>query len=194
MNRPPELLDDQMVQQRGELNDIMTARLFAIGDIHGACVALKTLVEALDPQLQDTIVVLGDVIDFGPDSKGSVQPLIALSSRCQLVALLGNHEEMLLNALESRSEFNYWFKLGGEQTLRSYSSAIRPGPEVIPNEHLRFIRSFQPHFELTDFIFVHVSHHPALPMDRQPERSLRWESVSPDKVSPHSSVEPATAR
>jgi len=113
-----------------------------IGDIHGASVALKTLIEAIDPQPEDTIVVLGDTIDCGPDSRGVLDQLIALSSRCHLVALLGNHEEMLLNALDSRSEFNYWFKLGGEQSLRSYSSAIRPGPEVIPRELQNFSRMF----------------------------------------------------
>ena len=102
----------------------MPDRLFAIGDIHGCAIALRTLLEAIDPQPEDSIVVLGDVVDCGPDSKGVLEQLITLSSRCHLAVLLGNHEEMLLNALDSRSEFNYWFKLGGEQTLRSYSSAI----------------------------------------------------------------------
>ena len=163
----------------------MPDRLFAIGDIHGASVALKTLIEAIEPQPQDTIVVLGDVIDCGPDSKGVLDQLITLSSRCHVVALLGNHEEMLLNALESRSEFKYWLKLGGEQTLRSYSSAIRPGLEVIPAEHIRFIQGCRPYFETERHIFVHASYDPELPMDRQSERSLRWESVNPDKMRPH---------
>jgi serine/threonine protein phosphatase 1 len=101
------------------------------------------------------------------------------------VALLGNHEEMLLNALESRSEFKYWQKLGGEQTLRSYSPAIRPGTEVIPNEHVRFIRTFQPYLETTDFIFVHASYDPNLPMARQTDRTLRWASVTPERMVPH---------
>ena len=165
----------------------MPDRLFAIGDIHGCAIALRTLLEAIDPQPEDSIVVLGDVVDCGPDSKGVLEQLITLSSRCHLAVLLGNHEEMLLNALDSRSEFNYWFKLGGEQTLRSYSSAIRPGPEVIPNEHVRFIRSFHPYLEITDFIFVHAGYDPDLPMARQSGGSLRWESLHPDKIAPHQS-------
>jgi serine/threonine protein phosphatase 1 len=163
----------------------MPSRLFAIGDIHGASVALKTLIEAIDPQPEDMVVVLGDMIDCGPDSKGVLNQLIALASRCQLVALLGNHEEMLLNALESRSEFKYWFKFGGEQTLRSYSSSIRPSLDVIPAEHVRFIRGCRPYFETDDFIFVHASYDSDLPMARQSDRSLRWESVNPDKMVPH---------
>jgi serine/threonine protein phosphatase 1 len=80
-------------------------RTFAIGDIHGCSKALRTLIEAIDPRTADTVVILGDFIDCGPDSKGVVDLLIALSNRCRLIALIGNHEEMLLNALESRSEF-----------------------------------------------------------------------------------------
>jgi serine/threonine protein phosphatase 1 len=101
------------------------------------------------------------------------------------VALLGNHEEMLLNALESRSEFKYWFQLGGKQTLRSYSPAIRPGPEVIPEEHIRFIRGCRQFLETDAFIFVHAGYDPDLPMARQSGRSLRWESVHPDRITPH---------
>ena len=176
-----------MKEPTSKPHELGSGRLFALGDIHGFSTALKALIEAIDPRPEDTIVVLGDVIDCGPDSKGVLDQLIALSSRCHLVALLGNHEEMLLNALESKSEFKYWFKLGGEQTLRSYSSAIRPGPEVIPNEHVRFIRSFHPYLEITDFIFVHAGYDPDLPMARQSERSLRWESMHPDKIAPHQS-------
>lgn len=165
--------------------DAMPDRLFAIGDIHGASVALAKLIEAIDPQPEDSIVLLGDLIDCGPDSKGVLDQLIALSSRCHLVALLGNHEEMMLNALESRSEFKYWFKLGGEQTLRSYSPAIWRGIEVLPAEHVRFIRACRDYFETETHIFVHAAYDPDLPMARQTERSLRWESVHPDKMRPH---------
>jgi serine/threonine protein phosphatase 1 len=45
----------------------MPSRLFAIGDIHGASVALKALIETNDPRPEDTIVVLGDAIDCGSD-------------------------------------------------------------------------------------------------------------------------------
>ena len=183
-------VEDGLVSDPGGLpliSEGRAGRLIAVGDIHGCSIALRTLIDAIAPNPDETIVALGDVIDCGPDSKGVLDQLITLSSRCHLVTLLRNHEEMLLNALDSRSEFNYWFKLGGEQTLRSYSSAIRPGPEVIPNEHVRFIRSFQPYLEITDFIFVHAGYDPDLPMARQSERSLRWESMDSDKIAPHQS-------
>ena len=53
-------------------------------------------------------------------------------------------QEMLLHALESRSEFRYWFKLGGEPTLKSYSVS-RSDLEVIPDGRGRPGRSIKSH-------------------------------------------------
>ena len=79
----------------------MTARTIAIGDIHGCAEALRTIVGAIAPQSNDTIVVLGDCVDRGPQSADAINQLLALCERCRLVPLLGNHEEMMLAARES---------------------------------------------------------------------------------------------
>jgi len=42
-------------------------RTIAIGDIHGCSLALKALVDAIDPGPDDLLVPLGDYIDRGPD-------------------------------------------------------------------------------------------------------------------------------
>ncbi|SIN78064.1 serine/threonine protein phosphatase 1 [Singulisphaera sp. GP187] len=161
-------------------------RLIAIGDIHGCSVALKTLLDAINPQADDTIVVLGDVIDRGPDSKGCVESLIDLAGRCHLILLRGNHEEMLFNALESRSELHGWLKFGGQQTLDSYAQGS--GPEDIPSDHLRFLRSGRPYFETNQFIFVHASYNHDMSMpDQASDAILRWESVTPHRMRPHNS-------
>jgi serine/threonine protein phosphatase 1 len=76
-------------------------RLFAIGDIHGCSIALKALIDAIAPRPDDTIVILGDVIDFGPDSRGAVHQLIDLSERCRLILVEGNHEEMMFRAVKT---------------------------------------------------------------------------------------------
>jgi serine/threonine protein phosphatase 1 len=47
----------------------MPARKIAIGDIHGCSTALAALVQAIDPQPDDTIITLGDYVDRGIDSK-----------------------------------------------------------------------------------------------------------------------------
>ena len=70
----------------------------AIGDIHGCSAALDALLDAIRPRPEDTIVTLGDYINRGPDSRGVLDRLIDLGRRCRLVPLLGNHDQMLLEA------------------------------------------------------------------------------------------------
>lgn len=162
----------------------MASRLFGIGDIHGCNVALKALIEAIDPTAEDTIVVLGDVIDWGPDSRDCVQQLIDLSGRCQFILVRGNHEEMLYAALESQSELRYWLNFGGEETLKSYP--YQGGDEFIDREHVRFLKAEARDYHETDeFIFVHASYDPNRPMAEQSNTTLQWEHVQPNQMRPH---------
>lgn len=170
----------------------MPDRLFAIGDIHGCSTALSTLIEAIDPRPDDTIVVLGDIIDWGPDSRDCVQQLIDLSGRCKFILIRGNHEEMLLAALESQSELRYWLNFGGEETLKSYP--YRGGDEFIDREHVRFLKAqARDFYETGEFIFVHASYDPNKPMDQQSNTSLQWEPVQPEHMRPHFSGKPVVA-
>jgi serine/threonine protein phosphatase 1 len=162
----------------------MSDRLSAVGDIHGCSTALKALIEAIDPQPEDTIVVLGDVIDWGPDSRDCVRQVIDLWHRCRLVLIRGNHEEMLFAALESRSELRYWLKFGGEETLKSYG--CRGGDKLIDPDHVRFFKvNARDYYETGEFIFVHASYDPDKPMTHQTNSTLQWEHVQPDKMRPH---------
>jgi serine/threonine protein phosphatase 1 len=160
-------------------------RTIAIGDIHGCSTAFRTLIEAIDPRPEDTIVTLGDYIDWGPDSRRVIDLLIDLSSRCNLVPLLGNHEEMLLAALESRSELRYWLKFGGQEALNSYQ--YNGGREMIPEDHVRFIRRCRDFYETPTHIFVHANYDPRLPMDRISGTKLRWEHIDSKGQQPHDS-------
>ena len=73
-----------------------SGRLIAIGDIHGHAAALESILDAILPGPDDTIVTLGDYINRGPDSRKVLDLLIDLSRRCQLIPILGNHEEAVL--------------------------------------------------------------------------------------------------
>ena len=163
--------------------EMTTGRLIAIGDIHGCSTALRALIGALDPRAEDTIIVLGDFIDYGPDSKGVVEQLMDLSQRCELITVMGNHEEMLLTALDSRSELKYWLNCGGERTLDSYGYV--PGGDLIPDAHLRFIRSCRNYYETESHIFVHANYDHRLPMNRIGSTRLRWEFLEPHRQCPH---------
>ena len=162
----------------------MPDRLFALGDIHGCSTALGTLIAAIDPQPEDTLVVLGDVIDYGPDTKGVIQQLIELSLRCRLIILTGNHEDMMFRAFEFPSELNSWIYSGGEDTLKCYPG--RDENELIDPDHFDFLkRECRDYHETDDFIFVHANYFPNLPMSQQSSRTLRWEFIEPERMAPH---------
>ena len=63
--------------------------------------ALHCYQQALDLQPDDTLVTLGDYVDRGPDSKGVIDRLIALKDQVNLVAIMGNHDEMMLRDRKS---------------------------------------------------------------------------------------------
>lgn len=162
----------------------MPNRLFAIGDIHGCSTALSALLGAIDPQPDDTIVVIGDVIDYGPDTRGAIQQLIELSAHCHLILLMGNHEEMLLKAPRSRDDLRYWLDCGGVTTRRSYFD--RDDQELIDPEHLRFLKQHCRDFHETDeFISSHANYVPNMPMPEQSGDTLRWDAIQPGRTAPH---------
>jgi len=80
----------------------MSGRIIAVGDIHGCSAALAALVLAIDLKPQDTFVTLGDYVDRGIESKAVLEQLIELEKRCQLVPILGNHDQMMLHAKDGK--------------------------------------------------------------------------------------------
>lgn len=71
----------------------MIDRVIAIGDIHGCADEFEELIARLAPTRADRIILLGDLINQGPDSAG----VIALARAYAHCSLLGNHELRLLN-------------------------------------------------------------------------------------------------
>ncbi len=71
----------------------MSGRFIAIGDVHGCARELEALLEKLALTRQDRVILLGDLVNRGPDSAG----VIALARQHAHRSLLGNHELRLLN-------------------------------------------------------------------------------------------------
>jgi serine/threonine protein phosphatase 1 len=157
-------------------------RTIAIGDIHGCSQALVGLLAAIDPKPDDTIITLGDVVDRGLDSKGVLDSLLELSGRCRLIPLLGNHEEMLLDALQNEAGYDFWMECGGIATLDSYDP---PELGAIPEEHVAFLKQLRLYYETERHFFTHASYDPDLPLDNQDRRILLWGGL--DRVRPHRS-------
>ena len=161
----------------------MPPRVIAIGDVHGCATALRALVESIDPQPDDTLIPLGDCVDRGPDSRGVIDQVLALRQRCQLVPLLGNHEEMMLNYLDGRAQPDDWLLCGGDATLESYGMTDQKS--TIPQEHLDFIQTWIDYWEIDTHFFVHAAYHPEQPLAGQRWQTWRWHSLRDSVPAAH---------
>lgn len=149
-------------------------RRFVIGDIHGCDKALRTLIECIAPEPDDELVFLGDYVDRGPDSRGVIDQIIELQSRCRVVALRGNHEIMLCSVAFGGLDAEMWMASGGNATITSYGGSL----EKIPAAHKKFLLSLRPHYETQESIFVHACYDARTPMDQQPEELRYWTHLS----------------
>lgn len=157
-------------------------RIFAIGDVHGCSTALRRLDSELRFRSSDKVIMLGDYVDRGPDSKGVVDYLLELQLRCQLVSLRGNHEIMMLRAREDRTALTEWLGCGGDATLDSYHCQTFAD---IPDSHWQFLTSTVAYHETETDFFVHANAYPDYDLADQPDYMLFWEFFG--DPSPHHS-------
>ena len=93
-------------------------KVYATSDWHGIDKKLiEKILQWLKPE--DTLVILGDVIDRGEDGIDLLEMIMA-DSRCLL--LKGNHEQMMIDTYQThtRSSWNLWMQNGGEATENAF--------------------------------------------------------------------------
>ncbi len=127
-------------------------KYIAIGDIHGCARSLKALLEEIRPYRDRIHVFIGDYIDRGPDSKGVLDCVIEFSREHHCVFLRGNHEKMLLDAIQS-GEHTFWLINGGVETLKSYRIN---DPAELPADHRDFLEQTRLWFDTPDYLFIHA--------------------------------------
>lgn len=145
-------------------------RRFVIGDIHGCGKALRALIEAIDPAKNDELIFLGDYVDRGPDSRDVIDQIIALEDVCNVVALRGNHEIMLMSVALRGVDDEVWLRSGGQATVTSYGGSL----EKIPANHLAFFQDLRAYYETTNEIFVHANYQHDRNMTDQDEVATYW--------------------
>ena len=155
--------------------------IFAVGDIHGCPLALEMLLSVIPVQEDDTLVTLGDYGDRGPDTPGVFERLLRLEQEYHLVALRGNHDEMMLHARSDKKAQEAWEMNGGTSTLHSYG-----GLRGIPKAHWQFLEtSCVDYWECETHFFVHGSAYPDVTLWEQPAYKLHWGSFN--DAEPHES-------
>ncbi|HEY9847293.1 MAG TPA: hypothetical protein V6D03_13995, partial [Candidatus Caenarcaniphilales bacterium] len=88
------------------------------------------------------------------------------------LCLLGNHEQLLLNAFPRGRIYppalQGWLLSGGQETIDSY------GGLAIPSEHLEWMETLPTHLDLGDIWLVHAGIHPDLPLKAQTADEFCW--------------------
>jgi serine/threonine protein phosphatase 1 len=130
-----------------------------IGDIHGCIRTLKSVYKKLSQETDD-IYTVGDMVDRGPEAKNVVQFCIDNGIK----STRGNHEDMMINAIEHPTEYNIFMHLqnGGKTTASSYTS--RPDSkdyEFYFNKvkllgHLDFIKHLPLSYEFPKVVISHA--------------------------------------
>ena len=169
-------------------------RVYAIGDIHGRLdlfdelLARITADDAARAPLDSQIILLGDLVDRGPESAGVVARALAMAQAGSPVRFLkGNHEEVFVRAASGdEGATRFLVRIGGKETVLSYGLSRADYDAMdfdaltdwllnhIPREHVDFLAGFEDMIELGDYLFVHAGIRPDVPLDAQKPSDLRW--------------------
>ena len=151
-------------------------RVLAIGDIHGRYDRLSSVFNKINFSSKDFLILLGDYVDRGNENLHCLQWAMRISKLPNVVALRGNHEQMMLYYyLLGGTEAAIWLPNGGDKTKAELDRWCN---EEELNRALRFINDRPLYYKMTigdeDYIFVHAGLKPNKPLEDQDEESLLW--------------------
>ena len=167
-------------------------RVYAVGDIHGRSDLFISLIEAIEHDNRDrgsadtTVVLLGDLVDRGPDSVNVVALAREWQKFRKVRILAGNHEEMFLKSFSNLDTLRHFLRHGGRETILSYGvdkkaytrASIEDVQammiEAVPRADIDFIAGFENLVTIGDYLFVHAGIEPGVPLEEQQPSKLRW--------------------
>jgi serine/threonine protein phosphatase 1 len=160
---------------------VIIIRILAISDIHGSYVEFNALLSKVNYRpSEDKLILMGDYVDRGLDSKGIVEQVMTLQQECGAIVLKGNHDKMACDALTSDDDKldTHWLTNGGFHTLMSYCEAGYEGlqkdfgwkdymqlKEKIRRDyrhHIDFLSTLPLYHETEEHIFVHAGINPLI--------------------------------
>lgn len=167
-------------------------RYYVVGDIHGRLDLFDALIDAIEAEdasfgpANATVVLLGDLVDRGPDSAGVIRRARAWCDQRRVRILMGNHEEMFLQSFEDIEVLRHFLKHGGRETILSFGikrkkfnelslkQLFRHLPGIVPEADRAFLASFEDMMVAGDYAFVHAGIDPGLPLSQQRRADLLW--------------------
>lgn len=176
----------------------IAGRIYAIGDVHGRADLLSRLLEKIYSEAEQappgtplTLVMLGDYVDRGEDSKRVLEICRRLRLDApvdEVVLLRGNHEAALLAFLKDPNYGEQWFSWGGVETVASYG-VDAPWDRARARDYAGLRDEFRralggdaamlaaqttPSWRCGNIFFCHAAIDPDLALERQPESALLW--------------------
>jgi len=162
-------------------------RLYIVGDIHGRADLLEVMWRRIAADFafritdtrQPKVIVLGDIIDRGDNSRQVVEKLktcLGAGPMGEVIVLMGNHEAALLQFLNAPERGANWLRFGGMQTLASYGVSIPAGTldaaayrdlaarlRGAMGDHLPFLQTLPLSWRSGDVLCVHAGVDPDNP-------------------------------
>ena len=175
-------------------------RTVVISDIHGNLAYLRGLLEKLALRREDHLILLGDLVEKGPESLATLRYILGLRDRCDLHGVLGNcdfwhlwvdgcdaawDERTLSHLLRQKRGFRHGLilemcrelriELTEEGDLPRLKAALR---EAFCAE-FDFLRSLPFALETEDFAFVHGG----IPAGQTLESAGPWRCMKVDRFA-----------
>lgn len=167
-------------------------RVYAIGDVHGRCDLLDQVLAQISEDARTApprkvLVLLGDLVDRGADSKGVVERAAQLRAGrllegFEVHVLKGNHEDMMLQFLAGTDPGGLWRGNGGDTTLLSYGLDPDEPTEplrqdllnALPESHRHLLWDMELSHIEGDYTFVHAGIRPGVAWENQRAQDLLW--------------------
>lgn len=147
-------------------------RTFILTDIHGYDEQFKKLLKIIGLKRTDKLILLGDYIDRGRQSKEVLDTILLLKEHdFDVIALRGNHEQMLLQTFDNSAKLPFWLKNGGDKTLTSFGTSHF---NRIPAKYIEFLHSMPYYYDDGKHIYVHAGLNTSIDNPFDDTRSMLW--------------------
>ena len=170
-----------------KINEDDYERIFLTSDIHGHYSMFEELLDKIKLTKKDLLIILGDSCDRGPKTYELYKKYYDLEKEgYNIKHLRGNHEDMLIKAMES-GDNDHWYRNGGEKTQKSFynnseSKDTLTFEEWLEREGIKSVKWFVDWLDRIPImisgkknLFVHAAFDTTKSEDEQEHRFLIWD-------------------
>lgn len=173
------VMRDKKLEQRIQKTLDNRNNVWAIGDVHGFYRTYSSLLEKLKLKNDDIVILLGDLIDRGPESSRVIEHVKSSSS---IFTVRGNHESMMSNAIDPENLISYsqdansWYRNGGIATISSYLKDNQDPGKVLEKvkSDIAWIETLPTEIVLEKFRLVHAGYDSRFGIEEQDEDVHMW--------------------